>query len=114
MDFDADSDIALDTDNTPATPDADAQLWRGYPQNLFGNWKPDQVKRSKILNNCSQLDNCLVHWLDVLDDGTFNILDEEGRDQTTRVPRDRADEFWELLQKPVCYFRRGADGVYVR
>lgn len=114
MDFDTDSDIALNADNRPLSPDAGAQSWRGYPQDLFGNWKPDQVKRSKILNNCSQLDNCLVHWLDVLGDGTFNILDEEGRDQTTRVTHDSADEFWELLRNPVCRFRHGAEGVYVR
>ena len=101
VDFDTDTDIVLDVDNTPIPPDARAPPWRGYPQDLFGNWKPDQVKRSKILSNCSQLDNCLVHWLDVLKDGTFTILDEEGRDQTTRATRDRADEFWKLLQTPV-------------
>ncbi|OJA16732.1 hypothetical protein AZE42_07560 [Rhizopogon vesiculosus] len=100
MDFDTDTDLALNTDTTSTSRPAGAQSWRGYPQDLFGNWKPDQVKRSKMLSNSSQLDDCLVHWLDVLKDGTFTILDAEGRDQTTRATRDRADEFWELLQTP--------------
>lgn len=100
MDFDTDFDIALDYNRTPTSPDAAAQSWRGYPETLFGNWQPDQVKRSKMLSNCSQLDMCSVHWLDILRDGTFTILDGEGRDQTSRVMRDRVDEFWELLQTP--------------
>ncbi|KAG1767127.1 hypothetical protein EDD22DRAFT_950237 [Suillus occidentalis] len=101
MDFDTDTDITLNRDNTPASPGvADSQSWRGYPETLFGNWKPDQVKRSKMLSNCSELDMCLVHWLDVLTDGTFTVLDEEGRDQTSRVTPERINEFWELLQTP--------------
>jgi len=105
MDFDTDNDMAFDnSEASPAPPHPEVQSWRGYPQNLFGNWKPDQVKRSKLLINCSQLDDCLVHWLDVLNDGTFTTLDEEGRDQTTRATRDRANEFWELLQSPVSCF----------
>lgn len=102
MDFDTDADITLNRDNTPASPGvADGQSWRGYPEALFGNWKPDQVKRSKMLSNCSELDMCSVHWLDVLKDGTFTVLDEEGRDQTSRVTPERINEFWELLQTPV-------------
>jgi hypothetical protein len=100
MDFDTDSDLTLNRDNAPTSPGAAGQLWRGYPESLFGNWKPDQVKRSKMLSNCSELDMCSVHWLDVLTDGTFTILDKEGRDQTTRVTPERINEFWELLQTP--------------
>lgn len=100
MDFDTDSDLTLSRDNAPTSPGAAGQLWRGYPESLFGNWKPDQVKRSKMLSNCSELDMCSVHWLDVLTDGTFTILDKEGRDQTTRVTPERINEFWELLQTP--------------
>lgn len=98
MDFDTDADITF---NTPVSPGAvDGQPWRGYPEALFGNWKPDQVKRSKMLSNCSELDMCLVHWLDVLTDGTFTVLDGEGRDQTSRVTPERINEFWELLKTP--------------
>jgi hypothetical protein len=99
MDFDTDADITF---NTPVSPGAvDGQPWRGYPEALFGNWKPDQVRRSKMLSNCSELDMCLVHWLDVLTDGTFTVLDGEGRDQTSRVTPERINEFWELLKTPV-------------
>jgi hypothetical protein len=101
MDFDTDADLTLDRGNTPSPGAVDGQSWRGYPEALFGNWKPDQVKRSKMLSNCSELDMCSVHWLDVLTDGTFTILDEEGRDQTSRVTPERINEFWELLQTPV-------------
>lgn len=98
MDFDTDADITF---NTPVSPGAvDGQPWRGYPEALFGNWKPDQVRRSKMLSNCSELDMCLVHWLDVLTDGTFTVLDGEGRDQTSRVTPERINEFWELLKTP--------------
>ncbi|KAG1727031.1 cora-like Mg2+ transporter protein-domain-containing protein [Suillus lakei] len=100
MDFDTDSDLTLNCDNTPISPGAAGQSWRGYPETLFGNWKPDQVKRSKMLSNCSELDRCLVHWLDVLTNGTFTTLDEEGRDQTSRITPERINEFWELLQTP--------------
>ncbi|KAG1837318.1 hypothetical protein DFJ58DRAFT_734437 [Suillus subalutaceus] len=102
MDFDtdSDSDLTLNPDNTPASPSSAGQSWHRYPEALFGNWKPDQVKRSKMLSNCSELDMCSVHWLDVLTDGTFTVLDEEGRDQTTRITPERLNEFWELLQTP--------------
>ncbi|KAG2337523.1 hypothetical protein BDR05DRAFT_895097, partial [Suillus weaverae] len=101
MDFDIDADLTLNRNNTPASPGAvDGQSWRGYPEALFGNWKLDQVKRGKMLSNCSELDTCSVHWLDVLTDGTFMVLDGEGRDQTSRVTPERINEFWELLQTP--------------
>lgn len=100
MDFDTDSDITLNRDNPPASSGATGQSWHGYPQTLFGNWKPDQVKRSKMLSNCSELDMCSVHWLDVLTDGTFTVLDKEGEDQTTRITPESINEFWELLQTP--------------
>ncbi|KAG2138016.1 hypothetical protein DEU56DRAFT_945835 [Suillus clintonianus] len=104
MDFDTDSDVTLSRDQPPAAPEAGAagqsEPWRGYPAALFGNWQPDQVKRSKMLSNCSEVDTCSVHWLDVLKDGDFKILVEEGIDQTSRITHDRMGEFWELLQTP--------------
>ncbi|KAG2130888.1 hypothetical protein DEU56DRAFT_914650 [Suillus clintonianus] len=101
MDFDTDSDLTLSRDQpSPASPGTEGPSWRGYPETLFGNWKPDQVKRSKMLSNSSESDTCSVHWLDVLKDGHFTILDEEGRDQTSRITHDRVDEFWVLLQEP--------------
>lgn len=100
MDFDTDSDITLNRDNEPASPSAAGQSWHGYPEALFGNWKPDQVKRSKMLSNCSELDICTVHWVDVLTDGSFTVLNEEGRDQTTRITPECINEFWDVLQTP--------------
>ncbi|KAG2140527.1 uncharacterized protein EDB93DRAFT_1252817 [Suillus bovinus] len=100
MDFDTDSEITLNCDNTPVSPGTANQPWRGYPEALFENWKPDQVRRSKMLTNCPELGVCSVHWLDALKDGTFKILDENGQDQTSSITPECINEFWTLLQEP--------------
>lgn len=101
VDFDTDSDLMLNYGNTPTSPGTAGESWRGYPEALFGNWKPDQVKRSKMLSNSPELGKCSAHWLDVLTNGAFTILDEEGQDQTSTIAPERINEFWALLQRPV-------------
>ncbi|KAG1817382.1 hypothetical protein EV424DRAFT_1324487 [Suillus variegatus] len=100
VDFDTDSDLMLNYGNTPTSPGTAGESWRGYPEALFGNWKPDQVKRSKMLSNSPELGKCSAHWLDVLTNGAFTILDEEGQDQTSTIAPERINEFWALLQTP--------------
>ncbi|KAG1864496.1 hypothetical protein C8R48DRAFT_773013 [Suillus tomentosus] len=100
VDFDTDSDLMLNYGNTPTSPGTAGESWRGYPEALFGNWKPDQVKRSNLLSNSPELGKCSAHWLDVLTNGAFTILDEEGQDQTSTIAPERINEFWALLQTP--------------
>ncbi|KAH7912764.1 hypothetical protein BJ138DRAFT_1112061 [Hygrophoropsis aurantiaca] len=63
--------------------------WKGYPQSLFGNWTPDQVKRSQILTSCSQSEECLTYRIDVMEDGRF--VDRP----LSQDPRTRADA-WKI------------------
>jgi hypothetical protein len=45
--------------------------WQGYPENLFGNWKSDQVERSQMLKKCLKNDSSILYWIDVCDDRRF-------------------------------------------
>ncbi|KAG2130887.1 hypothetical protein DEU56DRAFT_740368, partial [Suillus clintonianus] len=74
------------------------KTWRGYPQNLFGNWTPDQVKRSKMIEKCSVNKSSTVYWMDVRHDGSFATSDVGGKGSTTVVAAENEDEFWEILQ----------------
>ncbi|OJA16735.1 hypothetical protein AZE42_07557 [Rhizopogon vesiculosus] len=72
--------------------------WRGYPQSLFGNWTPDQVKRSQMLEKCSKNRSSSIYWLDVLDTGKFTTPDMDGNGHTSTVTSANENEFWNILQ----------------
>jgi len=74
--------------------------WRGYPRNLFGNWTPDQVERSKMLDKCSKNQSSTIHCMDVLNDGTFVKPDMNPNDRYTVSPANE-QAFWEELQREV-------------
>lgn len=84
----------FDVDTSPSTTDIDPS-WRGYPQNLFGNWTPDQVERSKMLGRCLLNNSSTIYWMDVLNDGSFRKGD------TTVVGNEHEDGFWDILQGQV-------------
>ncbi|KAH7925847.1 hypothetical protein BV22DRAFT_404743 [Leucogyrophana mollusca] len=65
--------------------------WQGYPQSLFGNWTPDQVKRSRIMTSCSDSEDCLTYRVDIMEDGSFvdRPLPGEARSR---------DDAWKLVQ----------------
>ncbi|KAJ8593415.1 hypothetical protein M405DRAFT_879332, partial [Rhizopogon salebrosus TDB-379] len=67
MDFSKIDDMTVTTQDTTSIDES----WRGYPQNLFGNWTPDQVGRSQILMKCSKNQSSTIYWMDVLDNGMF-------------------------------------------
>jgi len=97
----------------------------GYPQNLFGNWTPDQVERSEMLIKCSKNQSTTIYWMDVDTDGKFASPDirREGRTSTvTTTTQDvcknghistvttiNQDEFWDIMQGEVnlCLFCAG-------
>ncbi|KAI6104301.1 cora-like Mg2+ transporter protein-domain-containing protein, partial [Pisolithus sp. B1] len=59
----------------PLYPDglvSPSDYWKTYPQNLFGNWTPDQVLRSRMLTSCSDTQPCLIYNVEVKDDGHFD------------------------------------------
>lgn len=48
--------------------------WKEYPQSLFPNWAPPQVKKSKIsmaINDYPRNVDCIIHHVDVDDNGYF-------------------------------------------
>lgn len=69
------------------------QTWKGYPQNLFGNWTPDKVDRSKMLTSCSQ-GTSNIFKVDVLDDSRF---DNDVVRETISVSADDIDETLEKM-----------------
>jgi len=91
--------------------------WRGYPQNLFGNWTPDQVERSEMLIKCLKNQSSTIYWMDVGTDGKFATPDmrREGRTSTvtataqdvcedghiSTVTTTNQDEFWDIMQRQV-------------
>ncbi|KAL4080150.1 hypothetical protein V8B97DRAFT_701047 [Scleroderma yunnanense] len=91
MDFDADDSTA-----TLSTSEEVESSWRNYPQNKFKNWTPEQVKRSKMLTNCS-VGTCKVFRVDVLDDGRF---DDDRTREVTSVAPDEVDELWDKIIVP--------------
>jgi hypothetical protein len=75
--------------------------WRGYPQNLFGNWTPDQAH--EMLKKCSNNQPSTIYWMDVLDDGEFTLPDMEGNSHTSTVivTGTTAGGFWNILEGEV-------------
>ena len=98
MDFDTDDSLVV-----PLVPEGLSLPtdWTKYPQNLFGNWTPDQVKRSKMLTTCSDSTTpCSIHTVEVNENGHF---DKTAADRIVTVTADAAsvETFWSKLQEPV-------------
>jgi hypothetical protein len=97
------TDVATDKpDATTAVTDASTGATKraGYPQNLFGNWTPDQVQRSQMLIKCSKNQSSIIYWMDVLDDGKFTTPD-----MTVTPTKDSENDFWNMLQGEVSLIR---------
>jgi hypothetical protein len=92
MDFDVDSSAST----TVIDPS-----WRGYPQNQFGNWTPDQVGRSKMIEKCLGNKSSTIYWMDVLDDKSFTTPNIGGNGHTMVVGVEHEDGFWDTLQQEV-------------
>jgi len=89
-------------DTTPATVQFD-KSWRGYPQNLFGNWTPDRVKQSQMFIKCSENQSSTVYLMDVLKNGQFIKSDlgySKPNDPCT-VSLENEEEFWEKMERGV-------------
>jgi len=87
--------VATDeSDATTAVTDASAATkWSGYPQNLFGNWTPDQVQRSQMIKKCSRNQSSTIYWMDVLDDAKFITPN-----MSVTPTNDSENDFWTMLQ----------------
>ncbi|KAG2052254.1 hypothetical protein BDR06DRAFT_536498 [Suillus hirtellus] len=74
--------------------------WRGYPQNQFGNWTPDQVGRSKMIEKCSVNKTSTIYWMDVRNNGIFASSNIGGKGNITVVgpEHESEDGFWDILQ----------------
>jgi len=90
-----------ESDATTAVTDAStATKWSGYPQDLFGNWTPDQVQRSQMLIKCSKNQSSTIYWMDVLDDGKFTTPN-----MTVTPTNDSENDFWNMLQGEASVIR---------
>jgi len=90
----------------PTTTKGDAHIpesWQGYPQSKFGNWAPDQVKRSQMLINSAKNQSSTMYWMDVLDDGKFTPSKVGVGRGVCKVDSKRSDQdrFWQELQQDV-------------
>ncbi|KAG2347126.1 hypothetical protein BDR05DRAFT_987733, partial [Suillus weaverae] len=79
--------------------------WRGYPQELFGNWSPIPVARSEMLTQCARaVKPCLVYGMDVMGDGQFKT--REPRLHRIEVSEEKINEFWSKLQDEESIVRK--------
>jgi len=96
------TDVATDeSDATTAVTNAStATEWSGYPQNLFGNWTPDQVQRSQMIKKCSKNKSSTIYWMDVLDNAKFFTPN-----MTVTPTNDSENDFWTMLQGEASLIR---------
>ncbi|KAF8194202.1 hypothetical protein BJ912DRAFT_901347, partial [Pholiota molesta] len=50
--------------------------WRGYPQSLYPNWTPSQIRKSQIAQAISDYRrdiSCVIHQVDVTEEGLFHV-----------------------------------------
>ncbi|KAG1752038.1 hypothetical protein EDB19DRAFT_1628169, partial [Suillus lakei] len=71
--------------------------WRGYPQELFGNWSPIPVARSKMMTQCAHGTPCVIYGIDVTGDGQFKIH-EQGLHRI-EVSEEKENQFWLKLKE---------------
>ncbi|KAG1752049.1 hypothetical protein EDB19DRAFT_1845541 [Suillus lakei] len=70
--------------------------WRGYPQELFGNWSPIPVKRSEMLIQCARTTKpCAIYSIDLTGDGKFKTRER------VEVSEEKENEFWSKLKEEV-------------
>ncbi|KAG1880208.1 cora-like Mg2+ transporter protein-domain-containing protein [Suillus subluteus] len=97
--MDLESDIALETELVPSPiQSVERWKWRGYPQNLFGNWAADRVARSKMVENCSRepREKCRIYCVDVLESGDFKSTNDT--DPPIEVDESALSQLWDQLQ----------------
>ncbi|KAG1789706.1 uncharacterized protein HD556DRAFT_1492388, partial [Suillus plorans] len=93
------SDIVSETELVPSTKEAVEQWkWRGYPQNLFGNWVADRVARCKMVENCSRdpREKCRIYYVDALESGKFKSARDI--DPAIEVDESAISQLWDQLQ----------------
>jgi len=96
------TDVAADESDamTAVTDASTVTKWSGYPQNLFGNWTPDQVQRSQMIKKCSKKQSSTIYWMDVLDDGKFITPN-----MTVTPTNGSENDFWNMLQGEASLIR---------
>lgn len=71
--------------------------WCRYPESLYPNWTPRQQKKSKITTIIERLGESSLHYLDIMQDGTF--VDAGTREVSIRSQ----DNHWTAIQREVCF-----------
>ncbi|KAG2140502.1 uncharacterized protein EDB93DRAFT_1252788 [Suillus bovinus] len=96
--MDLESDIVLETELVPTKHPAEQWKWRGYPENLFGNWVANRVARSKMVENCSRepREKCKIYHVDILESGAFKSVKDT--DPPIEVDESALSQLWDQLQ----------------
>lgn len=95
MDFDMDESTVDPPLPTGLVPERDC--WGKYPQNLFPNWTPDQVRRSKMLHTCPDSGPCFIYEIDMKDDGAF---DKAVGERVINVKDQESEQlFWKEIKQ---------------
>ncbi|KAF8463036.1 hypothetical protein JB92DRAFT_3136636 [Gautieria morchelliformis] len=63
---------ATETSSRHSQETSASPCWTDYPECLFPNWKPDQVKRSKMKTLLSESSESIIYHVDVGSDGHFS------------------------------------------
>ena len=101
---DLDSDLNATSEPEPkqgchhTTRECDG-CWAQYPQSLFPNWTPSQVRRSAIADICAKTRSegpCLIHYADV-----YHNRKSFSADKTRSISEENKEEFWEVLRDSV-------------
>jgi hypothetical protein len=102
MDLESDSEFepTLETPahalNCPHTDPECNGCWAKYPQSLFPNWTPRQVKRSDIENICARSDiPCVIHHVDVGENAEFSNAEKDS------VSGEANEVFWKMMRETV-------------
>ncbi|KAG9311757.1 hypothetical protein JVU11DRAFT_8000 [Chiua virens] len=96
--FDIDAAGAHFPSNASGSTNASKCHWNQYPQNLFANWMPNQVKRSQILTRCSDCKVSIVYKVNMFDDGKFCSQKEARSVRANDVVDLQA--YWDDLKPP--------------
>ena len=89
-------DIDQDPDPTIRKTPYDKYDWTNYPESRFPNWKPRQVKNSRMKERISDRP-CVIRYVNVDHNVNFTI------ERQTQFPSDghtpeQADEFWKMIR----------------
>jgi hypothetical protein len=87
--------------------------WRGYPQSLYPNWTPSQIRKSQIAQAISDYRrdiSCVIHQVDVTEEGLFHVPHPGKIISTDNIVNDT----WEQLEDAQVSMVTCVDALFLR